>query len=68
MYVYLESSGVESLRSLCAYFLKKKKKSELALSLRINLKNKEKGLKFDSPLPEDHRVNTLSTANSLRHH
>jgi len=25
-------------------------------------------LKFDSPLPEDHRVNTLSTADSLRHH
>jgi hypothetical protein len=23
---------------------------------------------FDSPLPEDHRVNTLSTADSLRHH
>ncbi len=25
-------------------------------------------LKFDSPLPEDHRVNILSTADSLRHH
>ena len=25
-------------------------------------------LKLDSPLPEDHRVNTLSTADSLRHH
>jgi hypothetical protein len=24
-------------------------------------------LKFDSPLPEDHRVNILSTADSLRH-
>jgi hypothetical protein len=23
---------------------------------------------FDSPLPEDHRVNTLSTTDSLRHH
>ncbi len=25
-------------------------------------------LKFDSPLPEDHRVNTFSTADSLHHH
>ena len=25
-------------------------------------------LKFDSPLPEDHRVNILSTADSLCHH
>ena len=25
-------------------------------------------LKFDSPLPEDHRLNILSTADSLRHH
>jgi hypothetical protein len=25
-------------------------------------------LKFDSPLPEDHRVNILSTADSPRHH
>jgi hypothetical protein len=25
-------------------------------------------LKIDSPLPEDHRPNTLSTADSLRHH
>ena len=25
-------------------------------------------LKFDSPLPEDHRVNILSTADSLHHH
>ena len=25
-------------------------------------------LKFDSPLPEAHQVNTLSTADSLRHH
>jgi hypothetical protein len=25
-------------------------------------------LKFDSPLPEDHRANILSTADSPRHH